>query len=257
MLAINPIPAFTDNYIWIIHDQTHAVVVDPGTASPVLKYLHSKNLQLIGILITHHHADHTQGIRDLLQSFDVPVYGPSNEVILDITHPLNEGDHIFLNELSLNLTILDTPGHTAGHIAYYANHPANMIFCGDTLFSCGCGKMFEGTAQQFYESLQKLSRLPDETLVYCTHEYTLNNIRFAKKIDPENSVLLSFEKKAHELQNRSFPTIPTTLALEKSINPFLRCDQPAIINSVQTHFQQIIVNPVKIFALLRQWKNTF
>jgi len=257
MLTIDPIPAFTDNYIWIIHDQTHAVIVDPGTASPVIEYLRSRKLQLIAILVTHHHADHTHGIRDLLQSFNVPVYGPRNEDIPHITHPLREEDHVYLNQLSLNLTVLDTPGHTKGHIAYYASRPTNMVFCGDTLFSCGCGKMFEGTAQQFYHSLQKLSQLPDETLVYCTHEYTCNNIRFAKEVDPGNSMLLSFEKKVQELRNHNFPTIPTTLALEKSVNPFLRCDQLAIIKSVQAHFQQSTLDPVTIFALLREWKNTF
>ena len=257
MLIIDPIPAFTDNYIWIIHDQTHAAIVDPGTASPVIEYLRCKKLQLIAILITHHHADHTHGIHELLQSFDVSVYGPRNEDIAHITHPLQENDRVHLNELSLNLTVLETPGHTKDHIAYYANHQATMVFCGDTLFSCGCGKMFEGTAHQFYHSLQKLSQLPDETLVYCTHEYTQNNIRFAKEVDPNNSALLTFEKKTQQLRNHDSPTIPTTLALEKSINPFLRCDQPAIIQSVQNHFQQTILDPVKIFALLREWKNTF
>lgn len=257
MLTVDPIPAFTDNYIWIIHNQTHAVIVDPGTASPVIEYLRSRKLQLIAILVTHHHADHTQGISDLLQSFDVPVYGPRNENILHVSHPLQENDHIHLNELSLSLTVLDTPGHTKGHVAYYVRHPADMVFCGDTLFSCGCGKMFEGTAQQFFHSLQRLSQLPDDTLVYCTHEYTLNNIRFAKEVDPGNPALLDFEKKAQELRNRKVPTIPTTIALEKKVNPFLRCNQSAIIQSVQNHFSRVVLDPVERFRLLREWKNNF
>lgn len=257
MLTIDPIRAFTDNYIWIIHDQSHAVIVDPGTASPVMEYLRHKKLQLIAILVTHHHADHTHGISDLLQSFDVPVYGPGKEDIPHMTFPLEEGGYIHLNELALSLTVLETPGHTKGHIAYYAAHPTPRVFCGDTLFSCGCGKMFEGTAQQFYRSLQKLSQLPDETLVYCTHEYTQNNIRFAKAVDPNNTDLLSLEKKVQELRNHDLPTLPTTITLEKKLNPFLRCDQQAIIHSVQNHFSIPASNPVEIFRLLREWKNNF
>lgn len=257
MLTIHPIRAFTDNYIWIIHDQSHAAIVDPGTASPVIDYLRHRKLQVIAILVTHHHADHTSGISDLLQSFDIPVYGPGKEDIPHVTSPLEEGDHIRLNELALSLTILETPGHTKGHIAYYAVHPAHMVFCGDTLFSCGCGKMFEGTPQQFYHSLQKLARLPDDTLVYCTHEYTQNNIRFAQVADPNNADLLSLEKKVHERRSHERPTLPTTIMLEKKVNPFLRCDQPPIIHSVQNHFSVPVSDPVEVFRLLREWKNNF
>ncbi|MBK9554206.1 MAG: hydroxyacylglutathione hydrolase, partial [Saprospiraceae bacterium] len=222
MLSIHPIHAFRDNYIWIIHNQNHAAVVDPGIASPVIEYLQSKKLQLSAILITHHHNDHTGGNAELLQSFDIPVYGPLNESIATVSHPLREGDQVNLEEMSLNLMVLDIPGHTRGHIAYYGSNPFNMVFCGDTLFACGCGRVFEGTAQQMYQSLQKLSQLPSDTLIFCTHEYTLGNIQFAKVVDPENAKLIAFEIAAEELRNRNIPTIPTTLTLEKKINPFIR-----------------------------------
>lgn len=257
MLNVHPIHAFSDNYIWVIHNQTHAVVIDPGIASPVIEYLQSKKLQLSAILITHHHHDHTGGNAKLLQSFDIPIYGPHNESIATVSHPLREGDQVNLAEMSLNLTVLDTPGHTRGHIAYYGSNPFNMVFCGDTLFSCGCGRVFEGTAQQMYQSLQKLSQLPDDTLIFCTHEYTLGNIQFAKIVDPKNVQLIEFEIAAQELRNRNIPTIPTTLILERKINPFIRCEQQEIINSAQNYSEKSLPDPVEVFTALREWKNNF
>jgi hydroxyacylglutathione hydrolase len=257
MLNIYPIRAFKDNYIWTIHNRNYAVVVDPGIASPVTKYLESNKLQLTAILITHHHDDHTGGNPELLKLFDVPVYGPHHESITTVTHSLKEGDQINLQEISLNLKILDTPGHTRGHIAYFSSNPMNRVFCGDTLFSCGCGRIFEGTPQQMYQSLQKLSQLPDDTLIYCTHEYTLSNIRFAKIVDPENSKLAELAITAQELRNQNLPTIPTTLALEKAVNPFLRCDQQQIVNNVQNHFSKLLPDPLSVFTVLREWKNNF
>jgi len=257
MLNIHPIHAFRDNYIWIIHNQNHAAVIDPGIASPVIEYLQSKKLQLSAILITHHHNDHTGGNAELLQTFDIPVYGPINESIATVSHPLREGDQINLEEMSLNLMVLDTPGHTRGHIAYYGSNPFNMVFCGDTLFACGCGRVFEGTAEQMYRSLQKLSQLPSDTLIFCTHEYTLGNIRFAKVVDPENAKLIEFEITAKELRNRNIPTIPTTFTLEKKINPFIRCEQLEIINSAQNYSGCLLSDPIKVFTALREWKNNF
>ncbi|HNP51280.1 MAG TPA: hydroxyacylglutathione hydrolase, partial [Nitrosomonas nitrosa] len=186
MPIIYPVRAFKDNYIWVIRDQHYAAIVDPGDAVPVMAYLQQQNLQPIAILNTHHHHDHTGGNIALLTAFALPVYGPAKENIPGLTHRLSEGDTIHLAELSLDLSILDIPGHTAGHIAYYG---ANLLFCGDTLFACGCGRIFEGTPQQMYTSLQKLTKLPDDTLIYCAHEYTLANIRFATAIDPNNPVL--------------------------------------------------------------------
>lgn len=257
MLTIHPIPAFKDNYIWVLHNRMHAVVVDPGLALPVLEYLELKKLRLHAILITHHHGDHTGGNAELLKVFDVPVYGPSNEFIPFVTHPVNEGIQINLQEISLRLTVLDTPGHTQGHITYYGSNPKNMIFCGDTLFSCGCGRVFEGSTEQMYHSIQKLVQLPDDTNVYCTHEYTLDNIRFAKMVDPDNKKLTEYEIYAKQLRLQNIPTLPTTLQLEKTINPFLRCNQPDIIKSVQNHALSTLADPLSIFSELRAWKNSF
>ena len=258
MIKIHPIPAFNDNYIWIIHNQDQAVVVDPGDALPVLRYLDDNNLQLVTILITHHHNDHVGGNTTLLEKFSVPVYGPANESIATLTHRISEGAEIQINELSLSLSVLDTPGHTAGHIVYYGTIGANyVLFCGDTLFVCGCGRIFEGTAPQMYASLQKLSNLPDTTLVYSTHEYTLGNINFSRTVDPNNMNLENLEIKMKELRHRGIPTLPSSIATEKTNNPFLRCDQPEIISSVSNHVDKTLLKPVEVFAALRQWKNSF
>jgi len=257
MLNIHPICAFKDNYIWVIHNNNYAVIIDPGLAAPVTEYLQSEKLHPCAILITHHHNDHTGGVTELLQRFDIPVYGPGNESIAAITNPVQQNDIVNLPEISLNLTVLDTPGHTRGHIAYYGSDPWAMIFCGDTLFSCGCGRIFEGSAAQLYQSLQKISQLPDATLIYCAHEYTLGNIAFARTVDPENKKLNEFAITAQELRHKNMPTIPTTLALEKAINPFLRCENQSIINSAQNYSKQQLQNPVEVFAVLREWKNKF
>ncbi len=257
MLKIHPIPAFKDNYIWILHNENYAAVIDPGTAQPVIDYLNCKKLQLISILITHHHNDHTGGIIELLNKFHVPVYGPHNESIPTLTHNVKENDEIKLKELSLTLKVLETPGHTTDHIAYYGAIKTKMLFCGDTLFACGCGRLFEGSAQQMYHSLQKLTNLPDETKVYCTHEYTLENIRFARTVEPGNLALLEFETTAKELRKQNIPTLPTTIRQEKATNPFLRCDQPEVIQSACTHLGQDLSEPSRIFSTLREWKNSF
>ena len=256
MLQIYPVRAFKDNYIWVIHDNYHAAVVDPGDAAPVLQYLQDLNLQLIAILNTHHHPDHTGGNAALLRQFSVPVYGPKNELITTLTHHLKEGDNVPLQELSLNFSILDTPGHTMGHIVYYATkNGTNLLFCGDTLFACGCGRIFEGTAQQMYTSLQKLADLPDETLIYCAHEYTLGNVRFARTVEPENKELLKREAEIEEQRRRNIPTLPSTILIEKATNPFLRCHHPDIIYNANAHADNPLTDPVSIFAELRNWKN--
>ncbi|QOJ23683.1 MAG: hydroxyacylglutathione hydrolase [Gammaproteobacteria bacterium] len=255
MLNIYPLPAFRDNYIWVIHNRDYAAVIDPGTASPVIDYLQSEKLQLCAILITHHHSDHTGGITELTQLFNVPVYGPGNEPIKEVTHPQRENDQIKLAEIALTLSVLDIPGHTRGHIAYYGSKPFAMVFCGDTLFSCGCGRIFEGNAVQMYQSLQKLCQLPDDTRVYCTHEYTLSNIRFARKVDPENRELIELEITARQLRQQNLPTLPTTIHLEKAVNPFLRCDQQAVIDCARQRVAMALPDPVSVFSVLREWKN--
>ena len=256
-MHIRPIPAFKDNYIWVIHDERNAVIVDPGIAFPVIEYLQLKRLQLSAILITHHHSDHTGGNAELLRLRNVPIYGPKNEATATINHPVSEGDEVNLQELKLSLKVLNIPGHTQGHIAYYGSKPASMVFCGDTLFSCGCGRIFEGTPQQMYESLQKLSHLPNNTSIYCAHEYTLDNICFAKVVDPKNPSLIKLESTAKKLRHQNIPTIPTTLSLEKVVNPFLRCDQQEIINSTQNYAMKLLSDPLDVFTVLREWKNLF
>ena len=255
-LQVSAIPAFTDNYHWLIHDDQHAAVVDPGDAAPVLAALNAKNLQLDAILLTHHHADHVGGVEDLLQKFDVPVYGPANEKIASITNKLRQADRVELATPAISFSVIDVPGHTAGHIAYFAAEQA-WLFCGDTLFAGGCGRLFEGSAAQMTQSLAKLSVLPDRTLIYCAHEYTLSNLRFALAAEPDNSALQ--QRFIHEEQRRrdGLATVPSVLGLEKSTNPFLRNQESAIIDQLITQGRLHSRDPVEAFAALREWKNTF
>ncbi len=251
-MKIIPILAFEDNYIWLINDGRYAAVVDPGDAEPVLDYLGRHGLRLAAILITHHHHDHTGGIETLLRHTAVPVYGPRKENIPGVTNPVGTGDTVRLPELGVEFAVLDVPGHTAGHIAYYG---ANSLFCGDTLFACGCGKLFEGTPAQMHASLKKLSALPDDTLVYCAHEYTLENIRFAKKVEPANRQLLEREIRDLKTRKQGRPTLPSTMALEKATNPFLRCEHPAVIEAASHFSGSLPDDATKVFTAVREWRN--
>ena len=249
-----PLRAFKDNYVWTLRNARSAAVVDPGEAQPVLNYLAAEKLQLVAILATHHHQDHVGGIADILQAHAVPVYGPRGEPITTLTHPVAGGDKVAVPELGLAFEVLDIPGHTRTHIAYYGS---NMLFCGDTLFACGCGRVFEGTSQQLYASLEKLAALPEDTLVYCGHEYTLANIGFAKVVEPDNPALLEREVSDAQARRDNLPTLPSTIGRERATNPFLRVTRPAVIESANKYLGRRVSDPAGVFAALRQWKNQF
>lgn len=250
-MQIHPVPALKDNYIWTLtNKQNKAIIVDPGEASPLLHFLDKKNLTLFAIFITHHHWDHTHGIAEVLQQFDVPVYGPANERVLHLTHALHEHDTVSVEGFP-EFKIIDIPGHTAGHIAYYS---PQILFCGDTLFAAGCGKLFEGTPEQMFASLQKIAALPDETKIYCAHEYTLNNLRFAGMVEPNNTNITTRTQHTAELLNKYNCSLPSILKEEKETNPFLRCSVKEVAVSVEKHWGKKFDNPVDVFAALRKWK---
>lgn len=253
-IEVVPIPAFRDNYVWCLRNATHAVVVDPGDAEPVFAYLARQHLTLSAILATHHHNDHIGGIGALVQRHQVPVHAPYDERIDNVTDRVREGGTVRLRDLDLMLQVIEIPGHTLTHVAYYG---ANMLFCGDTLFACGCGRLFEGTPQQMVESLAKLARLPDETRVYCGHEYTQSNLRFGRTVDPSNPILEDWAHEADDLRRRDRPTLPTPLAREKHANPFLRCDDPTIVAAASRAAGKPLDGAVPVFAALREWKNRF
>jgi hydroxyacylglutathione hydrolase len=264
LLQVWPIPAFDDNYIWCIHDGQSALIVDPGDATPVLHYLEQKKLTLTGILVTHHHADHTGGILALLQAHGsgIPVYGPATIDIPGRTNAMLEGDKIEVSAPRITLEVFEVPGHTLSHIAYFANMQANvvepMLFCGDTLFASGCGRLFEGTPMQMSQSLAKFIALPKNTLVYCTHEYTLSNIRFALAVEPNNANLITWSEAAKALRDQHLPTLPTTIGQELQVNPFMRCDQKAVIDAaLEVSGEKSLPTPAHVLAVIRAWKDRF
>ncbi|MEI6095333.1 MAG: hydroxyacylglutathione hydrolase [Gammaproteobacteria bacterium] len=250
------IAALTDNYIWAINNPKHqcALMVDPGDAKPVIAYLEQHQLKLKGILITHHHWDHVNGVADLIQYCPVPVYGPKQSQFSELTQRLDEGEHGFIHDYFPNFQVLSIPGHTLDHIAYYAD---NSLFCGDTLFAGGCGRLFEGTPEQLYTSLQKIAALPDTTKLYCAHEYTLNNLRFAQRVEPSNQNILNRIHQVQILREQGLPSVPSLLIEEKQTNPFLRCALPEIAQQAEHYMNQPLLNPVEVFTALRTWKNNF
>lgn len=258
-MKIEPIAAFTDNYIWLLSDETNgiAAVVDPGDAEPVLKELQRRALRLTSILITHHHGDHVGGIADLVAHTQATVYGPKSERIPKRTHPLTGGDCIELADLSLSLRVMDVPGHTAGHIAYFTNRPhsTSALFCGDTLFAAGCGRLFEGTPQQMHRSLDQIRALPGHTQVYCAHEYTLDNLGFARRVEPSNPALVQRDAAARRRRQRGAPTVPSSLALERATNPFLRYDDPVVVAAASRYANRPLTPGWEVFAVTRQWKD--
>ena len=240
----------------MLHDETRALVVDPGDPQPVLEALQRLGVKLDAILITHHHQDHTGGVKALRDATGAVVFGPARELMPEPLTRLQEGDH--LEALGLRFTVMDVPGHTAGHIAYFCEDapPAPLLFCGDTLFNAGCGRLFEGTPAQMLASLDRLAALPQATRVCCTHEYTLSNLKFALAVDPHNEALQRYADSAQALRDNGHPTLPSTIALERQINPFLRSRQPALIRAAHS-FDATTHDTVSTFAALRQWKNQF
>jgi len=254
MLSIIPIPAFADNYIWLIRNGDVAAVVDAGDATPVIDYMEREGLDLCAILCTHHHNDHIGGNRVLLSRWSVPVFGPKNETIPGRTQALVEGDAITVPGLGLQVSVLDIPGHTSGHIAYVGE---GLLFCGDTLFAVGCGRLFEGTPAQMVSSLDKLSALPEDTAVYCGHEYTLANLRFALAVEPTSAALQQRQAREQAKRNRGVPTLPSTIGEERVTNPFLRADAPAVRKAAERHAGRPLDDRVAVFAEIRSWKNAF
>jgi len=255
-----PLPAFSDNYIWLLHDAGQALVIDPGDAAPVLQALSKLGLQLQAILVTHHHADHVGGVEALRSATGAVVYGPAQETMPIGTLPVQGGAQI--QALGLSLAVLDVPGHTAGHVAYYATIPnqAPLLFCGDTLFSGGCGRLFEGTPAQMLASLDSLAALPPDTRVCCAHEYTLSNLKFARVVEPSNTVLAQHQQQCETLRAQEHPTLPSRIGLELQINPFLRARVPTVAAAAQAQAPSSCLNPhdaVAVLATLREWKNNF
>ncbi|HUH93379.1 MAG TPA: hydroxyacylglutathione hydrolase [Casimicrobiaceae bacterium] len=258
MLTIIPIPAFADNYIWLLRQAGMGVVVDPGDAGPVIAHFDRDGLQLAAILATHHHGDHVGGIPALLARWPAPVFGPAQETIPGRTRALREGEAITVPGIELELSVLDIPGHTAGHIAYVGrSHAPPLVFCGDTLFAAGCGRLFEGTPGQMVASLGKLSALPDETQVYCGHEYTLANLRFAAAVEPANVSIGERHRREKAKRERGLPTLPSTIGEERTTNPFLRTGEPTVRFAAEKHAGRPLDGPVAVFAEIRSWKNAF
>ena len=260
MTKVLPVRAFQDNYIWLIAGGkpssagTPVAIVDPGDADPVLEIVHTQNLLPVAVLCTHHHGDHVGGVADILMHFPVPVYGPAHERIQTVTQPLHDGDKVDIPQLGLSFIVFEIPGHTAGHIAFYGQQ---MLFCGDTLFSAGCGRLFEGTAEQMRASLNRLAALPGDTAVYCGHEYTLANLRFALTVEPDNADIRSYLEQVKKLRTKDLPTLPSNIGQEHRINPFFHTAKLSVREAVEGWSGHSQPTEIAVFATLRRWKDGF
>ncbi|HKU14488.1 MAG TPA: hydroxyacylglutathione hydrolase [Steroidobacteraceae bacterium] len=257
MLQVTPVRAFADNYIWLIHaphDSAQVVAVDPGDAAPVERALSERQLALAGILLTHHHADHVGGVTALLQNRSVPVFGPGSERLPGEPTRVREGDRATFAAPGLEFMVLDIPGHTAGHIAYVGH---GAVFSGDTLFSAGCGRLFEGTPEQMVGSLAKLAQLPAETQVYCGHEYTVSNLKFELAVEPENAEAARYLEECSTRRARDEATLPSSIRRERNVNPFLRCQQQTVKQAAEARAGRRLQNDIEVFAVIRQWKDGF
>lgn len=257
-MNIIPLPALSDNYIWILHDDAHALVVDPGDATVVLHWLQSHpDLQLDTVLVTHHHADHTAGVATLAEKTGASLYAPVLEPLPLDHRGVQTGDQIHWHGMPIR--VIDVPGHTAGHVAYWCQPPGvdPVLFCGDTLFSAGCGRLFEGTAAQMQQSLDQLAALPAATRVCCAHEYTLSNLRFALAVEPDNLEISTFHRECQSLRDRGQPTLPARLSRELAINPFLRTRHPAVRAMAEQQAGHALLTADAVLGQLREWKNRF
>lgn len=256
MIQVLRVSAFSDNYIWLVTNEKRkkAAIVDPGDAKPVIAELEQRKIEPTAILITHHHSDHVGGIAELLQTYpDLPVYGPANESIPHITHQLIDGRIVSLESIGLSFEVIGIPGHTAGHIAYYGD---GSLFCGDTLFGSGCGRVFDGTMVELHSSLHRIAQLPPETLAYCAHEYTVENLGFAKWVEPDNQDMTERLEECWELLDSGRATVPFTLENEFKSNPFLRTHIPEVIQKIEEVAGRELNTPSEVFAAMRIWKDT-
>lgn len=257
MLEVSPVRAFADNYLWLIHAPARredVVAVDPGDARPVQAALEQHGLRLRAVFVTHHHPDHVGGVRELAARHGADVFGPARETMPCAVRPLAGGDIVSLADLGLHFQVMDVPGHTAGHIAY---HGHGSLFCGDTLFSAGCGRLFEGTPAEMLASLDSIAALPDDTRVYCAHEYTLSNLAFAAAVEPGNAEVLETLEATRKLRERDAITLPARLGHERRINPFLRCRAPSVKAAAEAHAGRKLPEAVDVFATVRAWKDGF
>lgn len=251
------IPSLRDNYIWLLSTQEQSskdvIIIDPGDDKPVVAHLSKHRLVPTAIIITHRHYDHVDGIMALKQHYNIPVYGPAGSTIPGLTHPLGDQDMISFGS-HLTLQVIATPGHTLDHISYYTE---GMLFCGDTLFAAGCGRLFDGTVEQLFQSLSWINTLPEDTRIYCSHEYTLANLQFAMHVEPYNQVMQERLQHCQQLRQQGQITLPTTLTEERRTNPFLRCTEPTVIAAVSQFAGRELNTPAEVFNVLRFWKDTY
>lgn len=257
MLEAIPVPALSDNYIWLLKkpESNNVAIVDPGEAKAVLAALHSGGYNPVAILITHHHDDHVEGLADVRHHYPaIPVYGPAEEDVRGLTDDISGGGQIEIPELGVRFDVYDTPGHTLGHISL---HGGGLLLCGDTLFAGGCGRVIEGTNEQMVDSLAQLAALPADTICCCGHEYTRKNLAFARTVEPDNERLAEREREVMALREQDKPTVPFPLGPELETNPFLRCDQPTVQAAAEQRAGRKLADTVEVFGAIRDWKNTF